>query len=92
MGLIAMSERDLQRIQFVEVSERQIRRLLDLRRTRGTPAIRHKPIGRPSDNRPVGASASSAGTARPPPQPARQAALAHDRSGAGYVSNDRSRR
>ncbi|KAA1185243.1 ISNCY family transposase [Rhizobium tropici] len=68
MGLIAMSERDLQRIevlskviagrmtmvsaaQVLDLSERQVRRLLERIRTRGAASIRHKAIGRPSNNR-----------------------------------------
>ncbi|WP_438748503.1 ISNCY family transposase [Pararhizobium sp. O133] len=68
MGLIAMSERDLQRIEILSkvaagrmttvsaahvlaVSERQVRRLLERIRTGGAASIRHKAIGRPSNNR-----------------------------------------
>ncbi len=68
MGLIAMSERDLQRIEVLskvvggrmttvsaahvlDLSERQVRRLLDRIRTGGAASIRHKAIGRPSNNR-----------------------------------------
>ncbi len=68
MGLIAMSERDLQRIEVLskvvagrmttvsaahvlDLSERQIRRLLGRIRTGGAASIRHKAIGRPSNNR-----------------------------------------
>ena len=68
MGLIAMSERDLQRIEVLSkvidgrttivsaarvlgLSERQVRRLLDRMRTTGAASIRHKAIGRPSNNR-----------------------------------------
>ncbi|PDT29444.1 ISNCY family transposase [Rhizobium sp. M10] len=68
MGLIAMSERDLQRIEVLskviagrmtlvsaahvlDLSERQVRRLLDRIRTTGAASIRHKAIGRPSNNR-----------------------------------------
>ncbi|MBB2796302.1 UNVERIFIED_ORG: transposase [Rhizobium pisi] len=68
MGLIAMSERDLQRIEVLskviagrmtmvtaahvlDLSERQVRRLLDRISTDGAAAIRHKAIGRPSNNR-----------------------------------------
>ena len=68
MGLIAMSERDLQRIEVLskvvagrmtlvsaahvlDLSERQIRRLLERMRTGGAASIRHKAIGRPSNNR-----------------------------------------
>lgn len=68
MGLIAMSERDLQRIEVLskvtagrmtmvsaahvlDVSERQVRRLLERIRTGGGASIRHKAIGRPSNNR-----------------------------------------
>ncbi|TCP90880.1 integrase-like protein [Rhizobium sp. PP-CC-2G-626] len=68
MGLIAMSERDLQRIEVLskvvagrmtmvsaahvlDLSERQIRRLLERIRTGGAASIRHKAIGRPSNNR-----------------------------------------
>ncbi|WP_040141260.1 ISNCY family transposase [Rhizobium etli] len=68
MGLIAMSERDLQRIEVLskviagrmtlvsaahvlDLSERQVRRLLDRISTDGAASIRHKAIGRPSNNR-----------------------------------------
>jgi transposase len=68
MGLIAMSERDLQRIEILskviagrmttvsaahilDLSERQVRRLLQRIRTGGAASIRHKAIGRPSNNR-----------------------------------------
>jgi transposase len=68
MGLIAMSERDLQRIEVLSkvidgratlvsaahilgLSERQVRRLLERIRTTGAASIRHKAIGRPSNNR-----------------------------------------
>ncbi|EJB07058.1 integrase family protein [Rhizobium leguminosarum bv. trifolii WSM597] len=68
MGLIAMSERDLQRIEILSkviagrmtlvsaahvlaLSERQVRRLLERIRTDGAASIRHKAIGRPSNNR-----------------------------------------
>ena len=68
MGLIAMSERDLQRIEVLSkvvdgrmtlvsaahvlaLSERQVRRLLERIRTNGAASIRHKAIGRPSNNR-----------------------------------------
>ncbi|KPH04253.1 ISNCY family transposase (plasmid) [Rhizobium acidisoli] len=68
MGLIAMSERDLQRIEVLskvidgrmtmvtaahvlDLSERQVRRLLERIRTDGAASIRHKAIGRPSNNR-----------------------------------------
>ncbi|MBG0511104.1 ISNCY family transposase [Agrobacterium sp. MOPV5] len=68
MGLITMSERDLQRIEVLskvmagrmtmvsaahvlDLSERQVRRLLDRMRTDGAASIRHKAIGRPSNNR-----------------------------------------
>ena len=68
MGLIAMSERDLQRIEILskviaggmttvsaarvlDLSERQVRRLLDRIGTGGAASIRHKAIGRPSNNR-----------------------------------------
>ncbi|NSY43009.1 ISNCY family transposase [Agrobacterium tumefaciens] len=68
MGLIAMSERDLQRIEVLskvvsgrmttvsaahvlDLSERQVRRLLDRIRSGGAASIRHKAIGRPSNNR-----------------------------------------
>ncbi len=68
MGLIAMSERNLQRIEVLskvvtgrmtmvsaahvlDLSERQIRRLLERIRTGGAASIRHKAIGRPSNNR-----------------------------------------
>nr|WP_298098643.1 ISNCY family transposase [uncultured Shinella sp.] len=68
MGLIAMSERDLQRIEVLskvvagrmtmvsaahvlDLSERQVRRLLERIRTGGAASIRHKAIGRSSNNR-----------------------------------------
>lgn len=68
MGLIAMSARDLQRIEILskvvagrmttvsaahilDLSERQVRRLLRRIRTGGAASIRHKAIGRPSNNR-----------------------------------------
>lgn len=68
MGLITMSERDLQRIEILskvvaghmtmvsaahvlDLSERQVRRLLERMRTDGAASIRHKAIGRPSNNR-----------------------------------------
>ena len=68
MGLIAMSERDLQRIEVLskviagretlvsaahvlDLSTRQVRRLLDRIKTDGAASIRHKAIGRPSNNR-----------------------------------------
>lgn len=68
MGLIAMSERDLQRIEVLskvvagrmtivsaahvlDLSERQVRRLLGRIKTTGAASIRHKAIGRPSNNR-----------------------------------------
>ncbi|MET3854783.1 ISNCY family transposase [Rhizobium sp. OAE497] len=68
MGLIAMSERDLQRIEILskvaagrmttvsaahvlDLSERQVRRLLERIRIGGAASIRHKAIGRPSNNR-----------------------------------------
>ncbi|OCP00802.1 MULTISPECIES: ISNCY family transposase [unclassified Ensifer] len=68
MGLIAMSECDLQRIEVLskvvagrmtlvsaahvlELSTRQVRRLLDRIETNGAASIRHKAIGRPSNNR-----------------------------------------
>jgi hypothetical protein len=68
MGLIAMSERDLQRIEILskvvagrmtmvtaahvlDLSERQVRRLLERIRNDGAASIRHKAIGRPSNNR-----------------------------------------
>lgn len=68
MGLIAMSERDLQRIEVLskvvggrmttvsaahvlDLSERQVRRLLERMRTGGAASIRHRSIGRPSNNR-----------------------------------------
>ncbi|MDE3800103.1 ISNCY family transposase [Sinorhizobium meliloti] len=68
MGLIAMSERDLQRIEVLSkvidgrmtlvtaahvlgLSTRQVRRLLERIRTDGAASIRHKAIGRPSNNR-----------------------------------------
>lgn len=67
MGLIAMSERDLQRIEILskviagrmtlvsaahvlDLSTRQVRRLLERMRTGGAASIRHKAIGRPSNN------------------------------------------
>ena len=66
MGLIAMSERDLQRIEILskvvaermtmvsaahvlDLSTRQVRRLLQRMRTDGAASIRHKAIGRPSN-------------------------------------------
>jgi predicted ArsR family transcriptional regulator len=66
MGLIAMSERDLQRIEILskvvagrmtmvtaahvlDLSERQVRRLLERIRNDGAASIRHKAIGRPSN-------------------------------------------
>ncbi|MBD9511843.1 helix-turn-helix domain-containing protein, partial [Ensifer sp. ENS10] len=66
MGLIAMSERDLQRIEILskvtagrmtlasaarvlELSTRQVRRLLERINTGGAASIRHKAIGRPSN-------------------------------------------
>ncbi|THK38419.1 ISNCY family transposase [Ensifer sp. MPMI2T] len=68
MGLIAMSERDLQRIEVLSkvvdgrttivsaahvlaLSTRQVRRLLDVFEQHGAAAIRHRAIGRPSNNR-----------------------------------------
>lgn len=68
MGLIAMSERDLQRIEVLSkvigsrmtlpaaahvlgLSERQVRRLVERMRTGGAASIRHKAIGRPSNNK-----------------------------------------
>jgi len=68
MGLVAMSERDLQRIEVLskviagrttivsaahvlELSTRQVRRLLDRIRTTGAASIRHRARGRPSNNR-----------------------------------------
>jgi hypothetical protein len=68
MGLIAMSERDLQRIEVLskviagrmtivsaahvlDLSTRQVRRLVGRIRTGGAASIRHKAIGRPSNNR-----------------------------------------
>jgi hypothetical protein len=68
MGLIAMSERDLQRIEILsevvagrmtlvsaahvlDLSERQVHRLLERMRAGGAASIRHKAIGRPSNNR-----------------------------------------
>ncbi len=68
MGLIAMSERDLQRIEVLskvaagrmtmvtaadvlDVSTRQVRRLLTRMNIGGAASIRHKAIGRPSNNR-----------------------------------------
>lgn len=68
MGLIAMSERDLQRIEVLskvidgrmtlvsaahvlELSTRQVRRLLERINTGGAASLRHKAIGRPSNNR-----------------------------------------
>ncbi len=68
MGLIAMSERDLQRIEVLskviagrmtlvsashvlELSTRQVRRLLERINTGGAASMRHKAIGRPSNNR-----------------------------------------
>ncbi len=68
MGLIAMSERDLQRIEVLSkvvdghmtlvtaahvlaLSTRQVKRLLERIRTSGAASIRHKAIGRPSNNR-----------------------------------------
>ncbi|TAU72450.1 ISNCY family transposase [Rhizobium ruizarguesonis] len=67
MGLIAMSERDLQRIEILskviagrmtmvsaahvlDLSTRQVRRLLERINTGGAASIRHKAIGRPSNN------------------------------------------
>lgn len=68
MGLVAMSERDLQRIEVLskviagrmtlvsaahvlDLSTRQVRRLLERIKTDGAASIRHKAIGRPSNNR-----------------------------------------
>jgi hypothetical protein len=68
MGLIVMSERDLQRIEVLSkivegrmtivaassvlaISSRQVRRLLDVFERDGAAAIRHKALGRPSNNR-----------------------------------------
>lgn len=66
MVLIAMSERDLQRIEVLSkviggrmalaahvlgLSTRQVRRLLDRISAGGAASIRHKAIGRPSNNR-----------------------------------------
>ena len=68
MGLMAMSERDLQRIEVLSkvvdgrmtlvtaahvlgLSTRQVHRLLDRIRTTGAASIRHKAIGRPTNNR-----------------------------------------
>jgi transposase len=68
MGLIAMSERDLQRIEVLskvvggrmtivsaahvlDLSTRQVRRLLDVFERRGAAALRHQARGRPSNNR-----------------------------------------
>ncbi|MBB6489610.1 ISNCY family transposase [Rhizobium lusitanum] len=68
MGLIAMSEHDLRRIEILskviagrmtlvsaahvlDLSTRQVRRLLDRISTGGAASIRHKAIGRPSNNR-----------------------------------------
>ncbi|MBC2807076.1 ISNCY family transposase (plasmid) [Rhizobium ruizarguesonis] len=68
MGLIAMSELYLQRIDILskviagriqlvsaahvlDLSERQVRRRLDRSKTGGSASIRHKAIGRPSNNR-----------------------------------------
>lgn len=68
MELIAMSERDLQRIEVLskvaaggmtmvsaahvlDVSTRQVRRLLTRMSIGGAASIRHKAIGRPSNNR-----------------------------------------
>jgi transposase len=68
MGLITMSERDLQRIEVLSkviagrmalvsaahvlgLSTRQVRRLLERIHTTGAASIRHKAIGRPSNNR-----------------------------------------
>jgi hypothetical protein len=68
MGLIVMSERDLQRIEILskviagrmtlvsaahvlELSTRQVRRLLERIRAGGAASIRHKAIGQPSNNR-----------------------------------------
>jgi hypothetical protein len=67
MGLIAMSARDLQRIEILskviagrmtlvsaahvlDLSTRQVRRLLERIKTDGAASIRHKAIGRPSNN------------------------------------------
>lgn len=68
MGLITMSERDLQRIEvlsnviagrqtlasaahLLDLSTRQVRRLLNRIRLEGAASIRHKAIGKPSNNR-----------------------------------------
>jgi len=68
MGLIVMSERDLERIEVLskvidgqmtlvsathvlDLSTRQVRRLLDRIHTGGAASIRHKAICRPSNNR-----------------------------------------
>ncbi len=68
MGLIAMSERDVQRIEILsrviagrmtlvsaahvlDLSTRQVRRLLERIKTDGAASIRPKAIGRPSNNR-----------------------------------------
>lgn len=68
MGLIAMSERDLQRIEVLtkvmadrmtlvtaahvlDLSTRQVRRLLERISAGGAASIRHQAIGRPSNNR-----------------------------------------
>jgi hypothetical protein len=68
MGLIAMSERDLQRLEVLtkvmadrmtlvtaahvlDLSTRQVRRLLDRISAGGAASIRHQAIGRPSNNR-----------------------------------------
>lgn len=68
MGLITMSERDLQRIEVLskviagrqtlasaahvlDLSTRQVRRLSDRMRLDGAASIRHKAIGKPSNNR-----------------------------------------
>ncbi|KAB2692587.1 ISNCY family transposase [Ochrobactrum sp. Kaboul] len=68
MGLITMSERDLQRIEVLskvaagrmtmvsaahvlDLSTRQVRRLLERMQTGGAASIRHRAIGRPSNNR-----------------------------------------
>src|SRR5262249_30422273 len=68
MGMIAMSERDLQRIEVLskvmagrmtvvsaarvlDLSTRQVRRLLERLGTGGAASIRHRAIGRPSNNR-----------------------------------------
>ncbi len=68
MGLIAMSERDLQRIEVLSkvidgrmtmvsaahvlgLSTRQVRRLVERIRTDGAASIRHRAIGRRSNNR-----------------------------------------